>query len=75
MTGKHALSLGNGTNFKSIISKLILHINIMTISSEITRLLLPQNTIDDVNIDSSKSMVPTGNEPLPEPMVPHTYVT
>ena len=36
---------------------------------------LPQNTVDKVNIGSANSLVPSGTEPLPEPMLSQIYVT
>ena len=30
---------------------------------------MPQNLTDDVNIGSGKGLVPSGNKPLPEPVL------
>ena len=35
---------------------------------------MPQDLIDDVNIGSGNGLVPSGNKPLPEPMMSHIYV-
>ena len=35
---------------------------------------MPQELTDDVNIGSGNGLVPSGNKPLPEPMLTQIYV-
>ena len=35
---------------------------------------MPQNTIEKSNISSGQGLVPSGNKPLPEPMLTQIYI-
>ena len=57
-------------NLELVIFKLILKIDILSISCEIALRWMPKDLIGDlVNIDSGNGLVPSGNKSLPEPKV------
>ena len=56
----------SGSNLKLIIFKLILRIDILSISFEFALRWMPQNTFDG----SGNCLVPLSNKPLPEPELP-----
>ena len=41
---------------------------------EIAVTWMPQNTFDEVKIGSGNGLMPSGNKPLPEPMLTQCYV-
>ena len=55
-----------GSSFESVTFEHMLAIKFMTTSREIPLRWMPMNTLDD-NIGSGNGLVPTGNQPLPEP--------
>ena len=57
------------SDYKSTLSEHMLLIKFMSISREITLKWMPQDTSDEVNIGSGNDLVPSGNKPLPEPML------
>ena len=64
-----------GCNLKSVMFKLISRIDILSISCEIAPRWMPQDLIWWlVNIGSGNGLVPSGNKPLPEPMLTKIFV-
>ena len=56
-------------DFRHVIFKQILVIDDWGISCEIALTWKPQRLTDDVNIGSGNGLVPSGNKPLPEPIL------
>ena len=51
-----------------------LKIDILINSSEIGHRWVPRNPVDDKTVDSGKGLVPSGNKPLPEPVLTQIYM-
>ena len=77
-----------GSNFTSVVFKCILHMDILSTSCDIGHSWVPQSPTDDnstlntttphwslVNIGSGNDLVPSGNKPLPKPMLSQISVT
>ena len=60
-----------GYRFKNLIFMIILLIETWGIFREIILGWMSQELIDDVNLGSGNGLVPSGNEPLPEPLLLH----
>ena len=56
-----------------VIFKLINPIDILSNSQEIALRKMPQNIWWEICIASGKGLVPSGNKPLPEPMLTQIY--
>ena len=64
-----------GRNLKYLNFNLTSMINILSISYEIALRGMAQDLIDDQPVGSSSGLVPSGNNPLPEPMLTKMHVT
>ena len=62
---------------KSVVSKVLFQINILSNSCEIALRRMLQNPFDEkVNIGSGNGLMPSGSKPLPDPiMLTQIYVT